>query len=68
MHKEIFIELLKRTGLNQKEFSARSGIAEPRISEWLTGKRNPKLSVLNELANKFGFEIELSWKIKSVKV
>jgi transcriptional regulator with XRE-family HTH domain len=65
MEIDILKELMKVSGLSQKEFSQKTGIPEPRISEWIQGRRNPKLSTLIDGAHKIGFEV--SWEIKKSK-
>jgi transcriptional regulator with XRE-family HTH domain len=64
IEKNILLELIKVSGLSQKEFSLKTGIPEPRISEWIQGKRNPKLSTLIDGASKIGLDV--SWEIKKL--
>jgi transcriptional regulator with XRE-family HTH domain len=65
MEIDILKELMRVSELSQKEFSRKTGTPEPRISEWVQGKRNPKLSTLIEVANKIGLQV--SWEIKKLK-
>jgi transcriptional regulator with XRE-family HTH domain len=66
LEKEILIELIKKTGFSQKEFSERTGIPQPRISEYMKGKRSPKMSTLNEIATLLGFKIELFFQVNKI--
>lgn len=62
METEILKQLIKQSGLSQREFAAKAGKPETRISEWLSGARNPKLSAIIEMANKLNFDISFSVK------
>jgi transcriptional regulator with XRE-family HTH domain len=66
MEQEILKQLLLLSGLSQKEFSEKTNIPEPRISEWMNGVRNPKISKLHEIAEVLGLKIELSSLIKEI--
>lgn len=68
METEILKELIKESGLSQKAFSEKIGYPEPRISEWLKGARNPKMSTLKEIAKIFGLSIETKFIIKKNKI
>lgn len=63
METEILKQLIVISGLSQREFSEKLNIPQPRISEWINEKRNPKIATLNEIAKTLGFKIELSFKI-----
>lgn len=58
MEKEILLEIINISGLSQIEFSKKTGIAETRISEWVKGKRNPKLSTLLQALKMLDLEIK----------
>ena len=58
--KEILIEIIQLSGLIDLDFSAKAGIEQSRISEWKNGKKNIKFNTLQEIANKVGYNIELS--------
>lgn len=47
-------ELMKVKGINQKQLSARSGIAESSISRYLSGDRVPRMDVIVNVAKALG--------------
>lgn len=58
MEKEILLEIIKRSGFSQKEFANKTNIPETRISEWVRGKRKPKLSTLVEALKMLNLKIK----------
>ena len=66
MELEILKQLIKISGLSQKDFSLKTEISEPRLSEWLNNKRNPKLSTLIDIAKKLDLEINI--KITKINI
>lgn len=69
MEKEILIELLAIVNGEQNVFSEKTGIPEPRISEWIKNKRVPKISTLKKAAESLGYDLSFKLiKIKTVKV
>ena len=66
MERQIFIHLLEKSELSQKEFAAKIGFAESRVSEWLRGVRNPKMSNLRKMAEILGFEIITSFEVRKL--
>lgn len=57
MEKKILRQIIVESDLTQKKISIKSGISESQISQWLSGKRIPKLSALNKIANSLGIEL-----------
>jgi len=57
MEKKILRQIIVESDLTQKKISIKSGISESQLSQWLSGKRIPKLSALNKVANSLGIEI-----------
>lgn len=57
MEKKILRQIIVESDLTQKKISIKSGISESQISQWLSGKRIPKLSALNKVANSLGIEL-----------
>ncbi|MBO5068771.1 MAG: helix-turn-helix transcriptional regulator [Roseburia sp.] len=51
-------ELLKRRGITSYQVSKDTGIGQNTLSQWKTGRSNPKLEKLKILANYFGVSIE----------
>ena len=49
--------LRKEKHLTQKDISIRSGIAEPTITKYETGKLNPKFETVQKLANALGVSV-----------
>ena len=57
IEQKILKQVIVESELTQKKISIKSGISESQISQWLSGKRIPKLSALNKVANSLGIEI-----------
>lgn len=57
IEKRILKQIIVESELQQKTISIKSGISESQISQWLSGKKIPKLSALNKIANSLGIEI-----------
>jgi transcriptional regulator with XRE-family HTH domain len=55
--KKLLKQIIVESELSQKTISIKSGVSESQISQWLSGKRIPKLSALNKIANSLGIEI-----------
>ena len=57
---EIFAENLRRykdeANLSQKELAAIAGVSSPTVSEWLHGKKMPRMDKVERIANYFGIE------------
>ena len=49
-------ELRKKKGVQQKELAVEIGVAQPTISEWETGKKDPSGDRLKKLAEYFGVD------------
>ena len=49
-------ELRKKKGVQQKELAVEIGVAQPTISEWETGKKDPSGDRLKKLAQYFGVD------------
>jgi len=50
---------LDRAGLNARELSRRSGVAEGRISDYLSGRHDPGVARLSVLLAACGYELRL---------
>ena len=44
------VVILLQKGLSQKEIAKRMGVHQPKVSEWLNGKRMPTSESLHKLA------------------
>lgn len=53
-------EARKAKGLTQKELGERLGIGEPTVSKYESGKQNPTIETLEEIANALGVELNIS--------
>ncbi|MHB1446057.1 MAG: helix-turn-helix domain-containing protein [Acidimicrobiales bacterium] len=51
---------LDRAGLNARELSRRSGVAEGRISDYLSGRHDPGVARLAVLLTACGYELRLA--------
>ena len=49
-------ELRRKKGVQQKELAIEIGVAQPTISEWETGKKDPSGERLHKLAQYFGVD------------
>ena len=49
-------ELRKRKGIQQKELALIIGVAQPTVSDWELGKKDPSGERLNKLAEYFGVD------------
>ena len=49
-------ELRKSRGIQQKELALSIGVAQPTVSEWESGKKDPSGDRLKRLANFFGVD------------
>jgi transcriptional regulator with XRE-family HTH domain len=57
--RERFVEILKRSGLNQTQLAKASGVPQNSISDYLSGKvKEPKASHLYRLADGIGVSCE----------
>jgi len=54
---KILNNLLKKANVGPTKAAELSNIPQPRFSEWLNGKRVPKWSTLNEVAESLGVRI-----------
>jgi transcriptional regulator with XRE-family HTH domain len=55
--------LIKDSGLSIRQFAKKQGISEQLMYQWVSAGRNTKLSTLNEIAEKEGKKVELTYKI-----
>lgn len=53
MFKDIFKQLIQKSGLSSYQISKDTGISESLISQWRSGRQLPKYDSLNILANYF---------------
>lgn len=51
--------LIKKAGYSQKEFAALMGLTESRLSNYITGARQPDIFVLKDIADKLGVSMDL---------
>ncbi len=56
-------ELLKLSGLNQKQFALKHNIPRERVSLWVTGKQKIKPNTLEQIAKSEGYKIEVEFKL-----
>jgi transcriptional regulator with XRE-family HTH domain len=61
MFNERLANLREKTGLSQKELSARLGIARTTYAGYENGSREPDLNMLNKLAEYF--QVNIDWLI-----
>jgi transcriptional regulator with XRE-family HTH domain len=55
--------LIQDSGLSIRQFAKKQGISEQLMYQWVSDGRNTKLSTLNEIAEKEGKKVELTYKI-----
>ncbi|MEA4947084.1 MAG: S24 family peptidase [Oscillospiraceae bacterium] len=55
---EIFVQLLRETGLSAYQFSKRAGIAQSTLSDWKRGVSRPRNDKMNIIAKYFGVSVE----------
>lgn len=55
--------LIQDSGLTIRQFAKKQGISEQQMYQWVSAGRNTKLSTLNEIAEKEGKKVELTYKI-----
>ena len=55
--------LIQDSGLSIRQFAKKQGISEQLMYQWVSAGRNTKLSTLNEIAEKEGKKVELTYKI-----
>ena len=55
--------LIQESGLSIRQFAKKQGISEQLMYQWVSAGRNTKLSTLNEIAEKEGKKVELTYKI-----
>ena len=55
----LLADALNRSGLSARELSRRSGVAEGRISDYLSGRHDPGAGRLAELLRHCGFDLRL---------
>lgn len=60
MEKELLDQLIKASGLTQKEVSEKTDIPAPHINRWLKGTRTPKLSTIYDMALQLGYKINFT--------
>lgn len=58
MEKQILLQIIELSGLSRIEISEKTDVPQQRISEWITGKRNPKLATILSMVEKLGYCIE----------
>jgi transcriptional regulator with XRE-family HTH domain len=63
MTNKIIKRLLELSELSQKDFADKINVPPQRVSEWVNGVRNPKISKLNQIASIFGYKISLNFEI-----
>ncbi|SHG27210.1 helix-turn-helix domain-containing protein [Flavobacterium johnsoniae] len=64
MEAKILNSLIQKSGLSQRDFAAKFDLPEQRVSGWLNGVRNIKMSTLKKMAEELGFEIVLSFEVR----
>lgn len=64
MEVQILISLIEKSGLSQRDFAAKFDLPESRISGWINGTRNPKMSTLEKMAAEIGFEIVVTFDLR----
>lgn len=55
---EKYLALLKQTGESTYQVSKATGIPQSTLSNWKSGRSNPKTEKLKKLADHFGVSIE----------
>lgn len=50
----------KNRGMSQKDLAIKSGIAQNRISEYLSGKKTMKIITVRKIAEALGFDLILT--------
>lgn len=49
-------ELMKSSGMNQKELSKKSGVSEASLCRYLSGNLIPRIDIISNIAHVFGLE------------
>jgi len=62
-NKQILIDLIKLSGLNQKQYAEKQGVNEKVLSHWVTGYRNISIKTLQKMAESFGYTLNVEFKI-----
>lgn len=66
MDKRRYVILLQK-GLSQKEIATRMGVHQPKVSEWLNGKRMPNSESLYKLAEVLDYDpYDLAVELKHI--
>ena len=52
-----FDKYMKLSGKNQKEIAAAVGVSAPTVNDWLKGKKMPKMTNVQKLADCFGVKL-----------
>jgi len=60
---QILKELVKLSGLKQKDFAKEHGIEETKLSRWITGKQNVRPETVELIAFECGYTIETNFKL-----
>lgn len=53
----ILESIIEKSGLTMSQVAEKSNIPQPRFSEWLNGKRVPKWTTLQEIAQSVGVKV-----------
>ena len=58
----MIVKKMEREGVTQVELARRTGIAQSHLSEYLSGKREPRLATINKMAEALGLRERFEWK------
>ena len=61
-------ELLKKTGETSYQVSKATGIGQNTLSDWKTGRSQPKIDKLQKIADHFGVPVTHFLKINTAQV
>lgn len=64
---EVLKALISISGLSIRQFAIKHGITEQLMYQWVSAGRNMKLSTLNKIAEKEGFDVSLEYKLNKKK-
>jgi len=60
---QILKELVKLSGLKQKDFAKEHGVEVTKLSRWITGKQNVRPETVELIAFECGYTIETNFKL-----
>ena len=63
IEQKIFMDLVRKTGLNRAQFARKIGSSRPTIQKYWSGERHMPIHKMKKLAAQFGLKIGLQFQI-----